>query len=148
FRAKGIDTAGIERRDGRSFHWSGRYDYEMSGAETLATELGVFGDWRPAVPPAFADSDVVFLANIDPEIQLALVEQVRKPKVVALDSMNFWIASKRDALAKVIARVDVVCVNEAEARQFCETFSIIRAAREILALGPKALVVKRGEHGA
>jgi len=147
-RARGIDLAGLERRRGRSFRWFGRYDYDLSTAETLNTDLGVFADWRPAVPPAFADSDFVFLANIDPEIQLEVLGQVGSPAVVALDTMNFWIDHKRDALAAVMSRVDIVSVNEAEARQFCQTFSIIRAAREILALGPRALVVKRGEYGA
>ena len=148
FEAKGVDCAGLERREGRSFHWSGRYGYEMGGAETLATDLGVFGDWHPVVPEVFADSEFVFLANIDPEIQLEVLAQVRRPTAVALDTMNFWIDHKRDALAEVMSRVDVVSINEGEARQFCRTFSIIRAAREILALGPKALIIKRGEYGA
>lgn len=148
FEAKGVDCAGLERREGRSFHWSGRYGYEMGGAETLATDLGVFGDWHPVVPEVFADSEFVFLANIDPEIQLEVLAQVRRPTAVALDTMNFWIDHKRDALAEVMSRVDIVSINEGEARQFCRTFSIIRAAREILALGPKALIIKRGEYGA
>jgi sugar/nucleoside kinase (ribokinase family) len=147
-RGEGVDTSGIERRDGRSFHWSGRYDYEMSGAETLHTELGVFADWHPVVPDDKRDIPFVFLANIDPEIQLDLLDQVRGPRLVAMDSMNYWLEYKRDAVAKVMSRADVVCINEGEARQFAQTFSVIRAAREILALGPTALVVKRGEHGA
>ena len=148
FEAKGVDCAGLERREGTSFHWSGRYGYEMGGAETLATDLGVFGDWHPVVPEVFADSEFVFLANIDPEIQLEVLAQVRHPTAVALDTMNYWIDHKRDALAEVMSRVDVVSINEGEARQFCRTFSIIRAAREILALGPRALIIKRGEYGA
>ncbi len=148
FAGRPIDLSGIERRSGKSFHWSGRYGYDMSAAETLATDLGVFADWRPAIPERFTDTEFVFLANIDPEIQLEIVAQVRAPKAVALDTMNYWIDYKRDALAAVIARVDIVSVNEAEARQFCRTFSVLRAAREILALGPKALVMKRGEYGA
>ncbi len=143
-----VDLAGLEKRPGRSFHWVGRYDYEMAAAETLATDLGVFADWRPELPRSFTDSPFVFLANIDPEIQLALVEQVRAPKAIVLDTMNYWIDYKRDALARVLSRVDIVSVNEGEARQFCRTFSIVRAAREILALGPRALVVKRGEYGS
>lgn len=147
-RARGVAVAGIERRQGRSFHWSGRYDYELAGAETLTTELGVFGGWRPRVPDALADSDVVFLANIDPEIQIETLGQVRAPKFVALDSMNFWIESKREALAEVMSRVDLVSLNEAEVRQFGRTFSVLRGARQVLELGPRALVVKRGEYGA
>lgn len=147
-RHQGIDCAGLERRSGRSFRWHGRYDYDMSGAETLHTDLGVFADWHPQLPEDKRDVPFVFLANIDPEIQLDLLDQVRRPQLVAMDSMNYWLEYKRDAVAKVMARADVVCINEGEARQFAQTFSIIRAAREILELGPAALVVKRGEHGA
>ncbi len=145
---RGVDVSGIERREGRSFRWSGRYDYDMSGAETLNTELGVFEHWEPQVPQAMRDAPYVFLANIHPRIQLDVLGQVRSPQLVAMDSMNFWLDHQRSAVADVMARSQVVCINESEARQFAQTFSIIRAAREILALGPTALVVKRGEHGA
>jgi sugar/nucleoside kinase (ribokinase family) len=147
-RDRGIDLAGLERRPGRSFRWKGTYDFALDTAETINTDLGVFGGWRPQVPPAFGDSEFVFLANIHPEIQLATLAQVRAPKAVALDTMNYWIEHERDALVRVIREVDIVSINEGEARQLCETFSMIRAAREILALGPKVLLVKRGEHGA
>lgn len=146
--AKGVDVSGIERRPGNSFHWSGRYDYELSSAETLATDLGVFGSWRPSIPESFRDSRFVFLANIHPEIQLEVLDQVREPSLVALDSMNLWIETRHEALAKVMARVNVVSLNEAEVRQFGRTFSILRGAREILELGPRAVIVKRGEYGA
>lgn len=147
--SQGIDLAGLERREGASFRWSGTYDFtDMDAAETVNTDLGVFGDWQPKVPEAFADSEFIFLANIDPEIQLAVLEQVKSPTAVALDTMNYWIEHSRDALLHVMSKVDIVSVNEGEARQLCETFSIVRAAREILALGPRVLVVKRGEHGA
>jgi len=144
----GVDLEGLERRSGRSFRWTGTYDFALDTAETINTDLGVFGDWHPRVPGSFADSELVFLANIDPEIQLATLAQVRAPKLVALDTMNYWIAQKRDALLRVMAKVDVVSVNEGEARQLCETFSIVRAARDILAMGPRVLIVKRGEYGA
>ncbi len=147
-RDRGIDLAGLERRRGRSFRWTGTYDFALDTAETINTDLGVFGDWRPRVPDAFADSELVFLANIHPEIQLATLAQVKAPKAVALDTMNYWIEHEKDALVRVISKVDIISINEGEARQLCETFSIVRAAREILALGPKVLVVKRGEHGA
>ena len=148
FARRPIDLAGLERRPGRSFHWFGRYDFELNAAETLNTDLGVFADWQPRVPAAFADSEFVFLANILPEIQLGLLEQVRRPTAVALDTMNYWIERDRDTLAKVVARVDIVTVNEAEARQFCRSHSVLRAAREILALGPRAVVIKRAQYGA
>jgi sugar/nucleoside kinase (ribokinase family) len=147
-RGRGIDLAGLERRRGGSFRWLGRYDYAMNTAETINTDLGVFADWQPKVPEAFADSEFVFLANIDPEIQLATLRSVRSPKAAALDTMNYWIDHKREALLEVISRVDIVSVNESEARQLCDTVSVPRAAREILALGPRAVVVKRGEYGS
>lgn len=147
-RRRGIDTSGIERRPGRSFRWFGRYDYDMSTAETLNTDLGVFGDWHPVVPEELRDAPFIFLANIHPKIQLDVLKQVRAPALVAMDSMNFWLEHDRDAVAEVMSRSHVVSINEAEARQFAQTFSIIRAAREILELGPTALIVKRGEHGA
>lgn len=146
--ARGIDTSGIERRPGRSFRWSGRYNYDMSTAETLNTDLGVFEHWHPQVPDAMRDAPFVFLANIHPAIQLDVLDQVRDPVLVAMDSMNFWLDHQKAAVADVMRRAHVVCINESEARQFAQTFSIIRAAREILELGPSALVVKRGEHGA
>lgn len=147
-RKRGVDIAGVERAKGRSFRWLGRYDHDLVTAETINTDLGVFGDWDPKVPPAFADSEFVFLANILPEIQLRMLEQVRAPVAVALDTMNYWIERERDALAKVMSRVDIVTINEAEARQFCGTHNVIRAARQILALGPRAVVIKRAEYGA
>ena len=147
-RKSGVDTAGVERAKGRSFRWLGRYDHDLVTAETINTDLGVFGDWDPEVPAAFTDSEFVFLANILPEIQLRMLEQVRAPIAVALDTMNYWIERKRDALTKVMSRVDIVTINEAEARQFCGTHSVIRAARQILALGPRAVVIKRAEYGA
>jgi sugar/nucleoside kinase (ribokinase family) len=147
-RAKGIDLAGVEHAKGRSFRWLGKYDHDLATAETINTDLGVFGDWEPAVPPGFADSEFVFLANILPEIQGRMLEQVRAPKAVALDTMNYWIERRRDALAEVMTRVDIVTVNEAEARQFCGTHNVLKAAREILALGPRAVVIKRAEYGA
>ena len=147
-RAKGVDLAGVEHAKGRSFRWLGKYDHDLAAAETINTDLGVFGDWEPTVPPAFADSEFVFLANILPEIQGRMLEQVRAPKAVALDTMNYWIERRRDALAAVMTRVDIVTVNEAEARQFCGTHNVLKAAREILALGPRAVVIKRAEYGA
>ena len=147
-RARGIDLSGLERRAGKSFRWLGKYDYAMNTAETINTELGVFADWKPRVPAEFADSEFVFLANIDPEIQLATLRSVRSPKAIALDTMNYWIDHKREALLEVISHVDIVSVNESEARQLCDTVSVAKAAREILALGPRAVVVKRGEYGS
>jgi sugar/nucleoside kinase (ribokinase family) len=147
-RAKGIDLAGVEHAKGRSFRWLGRYDHDLATAETINTDLGVFGDWEPTVPPAFVDSEFVFLANILPEIQRRMLDQVRRPKAIALDTMNYWIERRREALTDVMTRVDIVTVNEAEARQFCGTHNVLKAARQILALGPRAVIIKRAEYGA
>ena len=147
-RSKGIDLAGVEHAKGKSFRWLGRYDHDLAAAETINTDLGVFGDWEPTVPPAFADSEFLFLANILPEIQRRMLEQVRAPKAIALDTMNYWIERRREALADVMTRVDIVTVNEAEARQFCGTHNVVKAARDILALGPRAVIIKRAEYGA
>ncbi len=147
-RSKGIDLAGVEHAKGKSFRWLGRYDHDLATAETINTDLGVFGDWEPTIPPAFVDSEFVFLANILPEIQRRMLEQVRSPTAVALDTMNYWIERRREALADVMTRVDIVTVNEAEARQFCGTHHVVKAARQILALGPRAVIIKRAEYGA
>jgi sugar/nucleoside kinase (ribokinase family) len=147
-RDKGIDLAGVEHAKGRSFRWLGRYDHDLAAAETINTDLGVFGDWEPTVPPSFADSEFVFLANILPEIQRRMLDQVRRRKAIALDTMNYWYERRRDALADVMTRVDIVTVNEAEARQFCGTHNVLKAARQILALGPRAVIIKRAEYGA
>ena len=146
--AAGVDLAGLERRPGRSVRWLGRYDEAFGAAETINTDLGVFDGWRPDVPVAYRDSAYVFLANIDPEIQLAVREQLPDARFVALDSMNYWITTRREALLRVIARVDLVCLNEAEIRQLWGRPDIAAGARDLIALGPRAVVVKRAEHGA
>ncbi len=148
-RSRGVDLRGLQRRQGKTFHWTGRYDYEnLNNAETLDTQLGLFAEFDPQLPEDYRAADCVFLANIDPNLQLRVLEQVRQPKLKVLDSMNFWIASNRPALTEVIRKVDVVLMNEAEALQFGETFSLVTAARKILELGPKVLLAKRGEYGA
>lgn len=144
----GVDLAGLERRAGRTFRWLGRYDETFGAAETINTDLGVFAEWRPAVPDAFADSELLFLANIDPEIQLAVRSQLPRSRFVALDTMNYWISQKREALLRIVAAVDLLCVNEAEIRQLFGTPNVIAAARSLLGHGPSAVVVKRAEHGA
>jgi len=147
-RSRGIGLAGLERASGRTFRWVGRYAYDLNMAETLQTQLNVFATFHPQLPPEYRNCDYVFLANIDPELQLEVLRQVRSPKLVALDSMNYWIRHKRDALTEALSAVDIVLMNQAEVRQYVGTLSLVRAAREILALGPQALVVKRGEYGA
>ena len=147
-RGRGVDLAGLERRPGRTFRWSGRYEFDLNQAHTLDTQINVFADFRPELPEGFRDSSHVFLGNIDPELQLRVLDQVRAPRIVAADTMNFWIASKRAALLQVLRRVDLLFVNDAEARQLSGEHNIVKAARAILSFGPGAVVVKRGEYGA
>jgi sugar/nucleoside kinase (ribokinase family) len=137
-RGRGVDLAGLERRPGRTFRWSGRYEFDLNQAHTLDTQLNVFADFRPELPEGFRDSSHVFLGNIDPGLQLRVLDQVRAPRIVAADTMNFWIASRRAALLEVLRRVDLLFVNDAEARQLAGEHNI----------GPGAVVVKRGEYGA
>jgi sugar/nucleoside kinase (ribokinase family) len=145
---RGIDLAGLSRRPGRTFRWKGRYEFDLNQAHTLDTQLNVFADFRPDLPPAFRDSRYVFLGNIDPELQAQVLDQVRQPRFVAADTMNFWITSKRDALLRTLKRVDMLFVNDAEARQLAGEHNVVKAARRIQSHGPRAVVVKRGEHGA
>ncbi len=147
-KERGVNLDGLQIAKGRTFRWSGRYDYDMNSAETLDTQLNVFATFHPRLPDEYKDSEYVFLANIDPVLQLDVLSQVRKPRLTVLDTMNYWINYRKDKLSEAISAVDIVLMNEAEARQYANTFSLIRAARKILSQGPKALVVKKGEYGA
>ncbi|MCX8053200.1 MAG: PfkB family carbohydrate kinase [Armatimonadetes bacterium] len=147
--SRGIDTRGLEVvPDGKTFHWKGAYRDDLNQAETIATELNVFQSFKPKLPEDYRDSQFVFLANIDPDLQLDVLDQVRRPKLTACDTMNFWIAGKKAALLEVLRRVDVAFMNDAEARQLTGESNLNRAANEIHRLGPKYVVVKKGEHGA
>ena len=148
-RQRGVDLRGLQRKPGQTFHWSGKYEYDnLNNAQTLDTQLGLFATFDPDLPEDYRAADCVFLANIDPLLQLKVLEQVRQPKLKVLDSMNFWISSNKAALTEVIRKVDVVLMNEGEALQYAETFSLLTAARKILALGPRVLLAKKGEYGA
>ena len=146
-RSRDIDTAGLQRIPGKTFHWSGRYGYDLNEAQTLDTQLNVLMEFRPDLPESYRDAEYLFLANIDPDLQMEVLKQVRQPKLVACDTMNFWIESKPEALRRVLQKVDIVVINEGEARQFTGEPNLVRAARQIIALGCKRLVVKRGEYG-
>ncbi len=148
FRQREVNVEGLQIAEGKTFRWSGRYDYDMNVAKTLDTQLNVFADFHPRLPESYRDAEYVFLANIDPVLQLEVLAQIRKPRLTVLDTMNYWINYRKEMLTKAISAVDIVLLNEAEARQYAKTFSLIRAARKILSLGPKALVVKKGEYGA
>ena len=142
------DLSGIERASGESFFWAGRYSYDLNSRETLETRLGVFADFKPRIPDTFRDSRFVFLGNIDPVLQLDVLDQVRSPQVVACDTMNYWIEGSRDALLELLRRVDIVMLNDAEARELADDHNLLRAARWIQERGPEFVVVKKGEHGA
>ena len=146
--SRGVDVRGVARRPGRTFRWKGRYELDLNVAHTLDTQLNVFAEFRPDLPAACRDSEYVFLGNIDPDLQGQVLDQVRAPRFVGLDTMNYWITSKKGSLLRTLERVDMAFVNEAEARQLAEEPSVVRAAERILGMGPKALVVKRGEYGA
>ena len=145
--ARNIDLTGLQVAPGRTFRWKGRYGFDLNEAQTLDTQLNVFEGFRPVLPENFRDAEVVFLANIDPELQLEVVRQVRRPRVIACDTMNFWISGKREALLRTLGQVDILIINEGETRQLANQANLVKAARTILALGPKTLVVKRGEYG-
>jgi sugar/nucleoside kinase (ribokinase family) len=145
---RGVDLAGLERASGESFRWSGVYSFDLNSRETLETRLGVFAEFQPKIPDAFRDAEWVFLGNIDPELQLNVLDQVHAPKFVACDTMNLWIDIKRERLLELLQRVDLLLVNDAEARQLSGDFNLSRAARWILERGPRYLIIKKGEHGA
>jgi len=146
--ARGVDLAGLEKATGSSFRWRGRYRHDLNSAETLETHLGVFSNFRPKIPDQFKRSPFVFLANIDPRLQLQVLEQVEKPRLVACDTMNFWIESRRPELVELLGHVDLITLNDAEARQLTEHTNLVQAARWIMDKGPKHVLIKKGEHGA
>ncbi len=146
--ARGVDLSGLERAKGESFRWRGRYRHDLNAAETLETRLGVFSHFRPKIPEQFRRAPFVFLGNIDPRLQLDVLAQVERPRFVACDTMNFWIESRRDDLLALFTRVDLVTLNDAEARQLTEEVNLVKAARWIMAHGPKHVIIKKGENGA
>jgi len=146
--ARGADVSGIVRQAGKSFHWSGRYHDDMIERDTLATELGVFAEFQPEIPPAWKNSDYLFLANIHPALQAHVLDEMNAPKLVALDTMNLWIETTPHELAAILKRVDVLLVNDSEARQLTGQRSLARAAAAMREMGPGRVIVKKGEHGA
>ncbi|HET9012683.1 MAG TPA: PfkB family carbohydrate kinase [Gemmatimonadaceae bacterium] len=145
---RGVDMAGLEQATGESFRWRGRYRHELNSAETLETRLGVFSHFSPKIPEQFRNAPFVFLANIDPRLQLDVLRQVQRPKLVACDTMNFWIESRRPDIVELIKHVDLITLNDGEARQLTDCANLVKAARWIMAHGPKMVIIKKGEHGA
>ncbi|HVS31922.1 MAG TPA: PfkB family carbohydrate kinase [Thermoanaerobaculia bacterium] len=148
FEGRKIGLDGLQRVAGaKTFFWSGEYGYDLNVARTRRTDLNVFADFKPALNAQQRNSEVLFLANIDPELQMEVLKQTRRPRLVALDTMNYWISSKRDSLERIFGEVDLIVINEAEVRQFTEESNLVKGARAIIALGAKVLVIKRGEYG-
>jgi len=149
FDSHGINTADLERiQDGKTFRWGARYDYDLNVAHTLYTDLNVFADFKPKLSETSTKARLLFLGNIQPDLQREVREQMPNAELVALDTMNLWIEHTRESLVRTIRGVDVVIINDAEARQLTEIPNLIKATREILSWGPKALIIKRGEYGA
>ena len=144
----GADIEGIQRTAGKSFHWSGRYHEDMIERDTLATELGVFADFQPKIPETWLDSEYLFLANIHPALQAHVLDAVPGPRLIALDTMNLWIETTSDDLRAILGRIDILLVNDGEARMLTGKRSLAHAAAAIQAMGPKRVIVKKGEHGA
>lgn len=143
-----VDLRGLQRVKGSTFRWKGEYGFDLNQARTLDTQLNVFAAFRPELPVPYRDTEVVFLANIDPDLQREVLRQVRAPRLVAADTMNFWIEGKREALLRTLREVEVLIINDAEVRQLAQDANLVRAARTICSWGPSTLVIKRGEYGA
>lgn len=147
-RSRSIDLRGLKRAPGRTFRWVGEYGYDLSEAKTLETHLNVFADFDPEIPEGYRKSGIVFLANIDPDLQRKVLRQMKGPRLVAADTMNYWIQGKFESLLETLKGVQIVLINESEVRQLAREANLVRAARKILSWGPSCLVVKRGEYGA
>jgi len=146
--SRGINLDGLSRVPGRTFRWRGEYSYQLNEAKTLETQLNVFQEFNPTLPPSYQNAEFVFLANIDPDLQRDVLTQVKSPKLVACDTMNFWIDGKREALIETLKAVDILIINDGEARELAKEVNLVKVAKKIIALGPKTLVIKQGEYGA
>ena len=148
FAERGVSTEGLERVPGKTFFWSGEYSADLNERQTLDTQLNVFASFQPKLPPHYRQSPYLFLGNIDPELQLLVQSQMEAPALIAGDTMNFWIEGKRAALEKTLRKIDVLIINDSEARQLSGQYNLLKASRAIRAMGPEALVIKRGDNGA
>ncbi len=148
--ARGVDLAGVQmKKDQKSFFWAGRYHMDMNTRDTLETQLNVLADFQPVVPDTYQDSEFLMLGNLYPGVQLSVIRQMKKrPKLIVMDTMNFWMETAMPELEQVLKEVDVLMVNDSEARQLSAQFSLVKAAREIMAMGPRFVIIKKGEHGA
>lgn len=144
---RNVDMSGIEVDQGKTFRWEGKYGYDLNQAITLKTELNVIETFKPKVPEGYRDAEFLFLANIDPELQLHVIDQVKRPVALVLDTMNFWIENKFDQLMEVIKRVDMLVINEAELREITKEHNLVKGARKLIEQGPACIIAKRGEYG-
>jgi sugar/nucleoside kinase (ribokinase family) len=147
-RERGVDLAGLEVANGDTFHWEGRYSDDLSSRETLRTDLNVFADFKPKIPATFRSAPYVMLGNIDPTLQIEVLDQIERPRFVLADTMNLWIDIRNAELKQLCARVDMLVLNDEEARQLTDLKNVVAAARALQALGPKHVIIKKGEHGA
>lgn len=147
-KKRDIDIQGLQKAKGKTFRWKGRYDFDLNQAHTLDTQLNVFASFKPKLPNNYKQTEYVFLANIDPQLQLEVLKQITNPKLIACDTMNFWIERKPKELKEILKHVDILTINEAEARQLSEESNLVKAAKRIMSFGPKVIIIKRGEYGA
>jgi sugar/nucleoside kinase (ribokinase family) len=147
-RERDIDLSGIEKREGKTFRWSGVYSYDLNTRETIETQLNVFEEFDPKIREEFRSVPFVFLGNIDPDLQHKILDQMTSPRVVVTDTMNYWISGKRDSLIKLLSRVDILVINDAEARELSGEYNLLTSARWIIDQGPQTVIIKKGEHGA
>ena len=146
-RSRQVDTQGLQVLDGKTFHWKGKYEGDMNEAITLSTDLNVFEHFNPKIPESYKESSFAFLANIHPNLQLNVLNQLHSPKLVASDTMNLWISSQKEELLKVISQVDLLVINEGESKALTNQANAVAAADEILKMGPQGVIIKRGEYG-
>jgi len=147
-KSRNVSLEGLQKKSGKTFRWKGKYSFDLNSAQTLDTQLNVFQHFMPELPTDYRKKELIFLANIDPELQSRVIDQCDNPKLIAMDTMNFWIEGKREALLKTLKRVHMLLINEGEARQLAEESNLVKAVRRIRAWGPKTVVIKRGEYGA
>ena len=148
-KARGVIMEGVDViKDKKSFFWSGRYHEDMNSRDTLVTDLNVLADFDPKLPDSYLDTEFVMLGNLQPTVQMNVIKQLRGPKLIVMDTMNFWMESAMPELEKVLKKIDVLLINDAEARQLSGQYSLVKASKTILGMGPKFLIVKKGEHGA
>lgn len=147
-KKRAVDLNGVYVEEGKTFRWGGKYHKDINKRDTTFTDLNVFQNFKPNIPESYKNSKYVFLANIDPELQLQVLDQINKPKLVVLDTMNFWISSKKNKVEEVIKRSNIIILNDEETREFTNIPNLLDAGRKILSLGPDYLIIKKGEHGA